>query len=196
MKFEAHIIHQTPGRVRIRVPGAKGNQKALQQIRQAILSRSGVYDVETNSVTGSILILYKAGLLDDLQELLVQPDEVQQVLALRTLAKADESGLAMSMDLFFERLSEAFKTATGQAVGLKEIFPLAIGLYAFFFVDRTIGAPVWLSMIFFSFSAYMDLHESPDDLEREIFASVESLHREIADLRSEIRMLSEKQGTA
>ena len=45
MRHQAHIAHHAKGRLRVRVPSAKGNPKALEHIRQSLLHLPGVRDV-------------------------------------------------------------------------------------------------------------------------------------------------------
>jgi hypothetical protein len=55
MKF---YIHDIPGRLRIKSPVLKNNQKAEFELRKALSTLEGIGVVETNLITGSILIHY------------------------------------------------------------------------------------------------------------------------------------------
>lgn len=55
MKF---YIHDIPGRLRVKSPLLKNNQKAEFELRKALSTLEGIGVVETNLITGSILINY------------------------------------------------------------------------------------------------------------------------------------------
>jgi hypothetical protein len=58
MGSQAHIAHHVPGRLRFRIPDAKGNPERLEQARAALEVLEGVRSVEVNSFTGSVIIEY------------------------------------------------------------------------------------------------------------------------------------------
>lgn len=188
MRQQAQLVHHIPGRVRIRLPHAKGNRALLQQIKESISPRPGVRRVDVNPTTGSILIHYDPALLDNFNRQLAEHAEREELFALNVETQKDETGTARSVHDFLKLLSDIVKDATADTIDLKEIFPFAVGGYAFFFVDRSIGAPLWLSLMFFAFSAYMDLHETEPS--PNVGESLEDLRAEIAALRSDIRALS------
>ncbi len=54
-----HYIHDVPGRIRVKSPGIKGNQRAADEVKYLVAGFSGVNSVECNLITGSILINYQ-----------------------------------------------------------------------------------------------------------------------------------------
>jgi len=64
MGSSAHIAHHIPGRLRLKVPGAKGNPAFLDQVRAALTSVEGVSEIEVNPVTGSVLVHYDPDAFD------------------------------------------------------------------------------------------------------------------------------------
>ena len=54
------IIHQVPGRIRMKIPSAKGNEAQLQSYKDVLGLIPGVEDIEVNPVTGSIILKYDA----------------------------------------------------------------------------------------------------------------------------------------
>ena len=58
----AIIAHASPGRVRLRIPGRKGNQEYFQALRIAFERCPGVRSVEARAATGSILLLHSGTL--------------------------------------------------------------------------------------------------------------------------------------
>lgn len=59
MASHAVIVHSSSGRLRIRVASHKGNAAALDSIAGKLKGCPGVTAVETNQVTGSILLLHE-----------------------------------------------------------------------------------------------------------------------------------------
>jgi len=57
-------IHETPGRLRLRLGTVKRNAGAASQLRQWLGQLDGVQDAEVNPLTGSVLIFYRADVTD------------------------------------------------------------------------------------------------------------------------------------
>ena len=53
-----HYIHHVPGRMRVRSPRIKGNTENAERLRQTLVQLIGVTGIETNPVTGSVVISY------------------------------------------------------------------------------------------------------------------------------------------
>lgn len=53
--------HHVPGRLRVRIPGLKGNTRFAGKVEESLRSCSGVEDLTINSVTGSVVIRYDSG---------------------------------------------------------------------------------------------------------------------------------------
>lgn len=189
MKNQAHIAHHVPGRIRIRLPHAQGNRVLLKQIGESIAPRPGVHRVRVNPTAGSIVIHYDPGLLDNFRQSLAEHVKDEELFMLDTCPQKGESGVARSIDRGLKEISDTVKHSTGEAIDLKELFPFAVAAAALFFVDKTLGAPLWVSLLIFSFSSYMDLHE-PEQPDGQVVDSIKSLREEIAALRGEIRELS------
>jgi hypothetical protein len=139
------------------------------------------------------LIYYDAHSLPDFNWRLAKYAADEDLFNLRKKSQDEQSLTARSIGGVLEFISGGIKSVTRETISLRELFPLAIGTYAFFFIDRATGAPLWLSMLFFSFDSYMDLHE--DEPEKASEDSIESLRDEIAALHEDIRALSARRNT-
>lgn len=53
-----HHVHHVPGRLRIRIPGLKRNSEEARVLTKALSGVSGIRSVETNLLTGSLLVHY------------------------------------------------------------------------------------------------------------------------------------------
>jgi len=54
----SHYIHHVPGRLRVKSPALKRNEREAAQTRAYLDQLHGVHSAEVNTVTGSILIHY------------------------------------------------------------------------------------------------------------------------------------------
>ncbi len=58
-----YYLHETPGRLRIKIPGLKGNARALESVRDELTDLVGVREVTANAMTGSIIVIHHRGAL-------------------------------------------------------------------------------------------------------------------------------------
>lgn len=53
-----YYLHETPGRIRIKIPGLRGNQRVLGEVQEELMSLRGVCEVIANELTGSIVVMH------------------------------------------------------------------------------------------------------------------------------------------
>ena len=53
-----HVAHQVPGRVRMKIPSAKGNPELLEEMKQTLSVIPGIEEVIINPATGSLVLHY------------------------------------------------------------------------------------------------------------------------------------------
>ena len=100
-------------------------------------------------------------------------------------------------------INRAVHNATGSFINLKEILPVAVGLYGLLFVDKGANAAQWLNWIQFAIDTYMDLHEQQPiaelsqtmqalftDLMAQHAQSLEALRSELTALRADVQSLA------
>jgi hypothetical protein len=63
MNRSASCVHALTGRLRIKIPGIKGNEMQAQAIERQFHPRFGMQEVSANPVTGSVLFIYDPHLL-------------------------------------------------------------------------------------------------------------------------------------
>src|SRR6516225_3129523 len=57
-KLKFDVAHQIPGRVRMKVPSAKGNPELLKQIADTFAVIPGIEHITVNPATGSVVMHY------------------------------------------------------------------------------------------------------------------------------------------
>jgi Heavy metal associated domain 2 len=175
MAVDAYVHHHIPGRLRIRVPAAKGEEELLRELSLAIAKAPGISEVEYNQVTGSILIQYspqKHGTLDSLDAEMAAsevPIVVKKILPDqrpshdRRPRRSRRSLAARKVDSFFTQLDNEIRTATDDEFDLKFILPLVVGVLGIFSYRRSSAAPLWLTLMIFAFHSFLNLHTPPID---------------------------------
>jgi hypothetical protein len=177
MALKTEIVHHCRGRLRLKVPAAKGNEDLLEQIRMAILPIPGVTEVKVKPRTGSVVTHYDPHLYDDFHDHLHQHcgaqieasgkpsagevDEMARQIEQEAEFLAEHSDAAKVVVDFFKALDRQVKIATGNAVDLKVLAPL--GLAAFTFVELGLEAatPIWLTLGLFSLNHFVEMHAHP-----------------------------------
>ena len=81
---QATIVHQLPGRMRVRIARAQNDREFFAQVRQVFGNMQGIRSVETNYLTGSILFQYTG-----------EPHEIEQTAAREGLFKIRREALPL-----------------------------------------------------------------------------------------------------
>ena len=181
MRHRAHIAHHTKGRLRIRVPSAKGDPAALEQIRNALSPVSGVNEVVVNEAIGTITVHYDPDRHVDFhrhlsetegshhEHLHVPPpppipgplsevDEAMEMLNKEAEFLSSHSHSAKVLFDMLRRFDVGLKKATDNNVDLKVLAPLGLAVYSFLELGFEAATPVWLTLGLFSFNHFVTLH--------------------------------------
>ncbi len=130
--LEAQIVSQTPGRVRLRVTPSHRQQQKIAPIVNDLKARLEIYRVKTNLPTGSITVLHGRELLSSqdictvLQDLGVNLLEVTK----EPRSSVSSSSSAAAVIETATDLNRRVKTATNDAIDLRFVFPLSLGVLA------------------------------------------------------------------
>jgi hypothetical protein len=181
MAHRTHAVHHVRGRIRLKVPRAKGNSQILSEVKDAISGLEGVRRVEANPGTGGLVVHYDPALHAGFHEQLAQhgtsagafelaPPELSEVdeLAKKIEAEAEflaeHSETARQIVNSFKALDQSIKRATGNAVDLKVLLPLGLAIYSFVEVGLEASTPLWVTLGIFSFNSFVQLHGSPPNV--------------------------------
>jgi cation transport ATPase len=184
-KLKVDIAHQVPGRVRMKVPSAKGNPELLQQIAQTFCVIPGIERVTVNPATGSVVMHYDVDqhhefhgrLHDHVQAGGYRPpttdiDEFTHKIEEEAEFLAQHSESARAVVDFFKKYDREIRQATDNNVDLK--IALAVGIIGFTVLEVGTAAatPVWVTLTLFALNHVIEMHAAPHADERPATAPV------------------------
>ena len=163
--LEALIVSKTPGRVRLRVAPAHRHQQKIAPIVNALKARLEIYRVRTNLPTGSITILHGRELLSSqdmrtvLQDLGVNLLEVTQ----EPRISVSSSSSAAAVIETATNLNQRVKTATNDAIDLRFVFPLSLGVLALrqlIVKGWQLELIPWYVLAWYAFDSFIKFHST------------------------------------
>lgn len=168
MALDAYVHHHLPGRLRLRVPEAKGEGDELREISAAIARAPGISDVEYNPITGSILIQYSPEQYKDLPSLESSLSAPAVPIAINDSHPVNgshhrghnrgRSVAARRVDSFFRNLDHEIRVATDNEVDLKFILPFGVAVLGLLALRYSSTTPLWLTLLIFAFNSFLGLH--------------------------------------
>jgi hypothetical protein len=171
-KLKFDLAHQVPGRVRMKIPSAKGNPELLKQIADTFGVIPGIERITVNPATGSVVMHYDVDQHHEFHGRLrnhVQPEGAQQP----PRTEIDEFANKIEQEAeFLARHSDsarvivnAFKTvdreirlATDNNVDLKIVLALGILGVAVLEVGAAAATPVWVTLSLFALNHVIEMH--------------------------------------
>ncbi len=185
MALDAYVHHHLPGRLRLRIPAAKGETDELREISSAIARAPGITQVEFNPITGSILIQYSPQHYRSLKALEAVLGGSAAPIALtdsyqthyrsgRRSRVRGRSLAARRIDAFFRQLDHEIRVATDNEVDLKFILPFGVGILGLLALRYSSTTPLWLTLLIFAFNSFLGLH-APTPTELGITAELAQL---------------------
>jgi Heavy metal associated domain 2 len=176
MKVKLQIAHQVPGRIRMKVPSAKGDSALLAEIQKTFSAIPGIEDVVVNPETGSVVLRYDRRRHADFHAGFTHrfnehhgghpahhrpPSNEIDALATKIQEEADflaeHSDAAKAVVDFCKHWDREIKTASGNLVDLKIV--LCIGLVGFtiFEVGAAAATPVWVTLTLFGLNHFIEM---------------------------------------
>jgi len=177
MAVDAYVHHHLPGRLRLRIPTAKGEEHELRELSSAIARAPGISQVEYNPVTGSILIQYSPEQYKNLRSLESSLSASAVPIAVDNSYSAHHhesrhrhhrqgrSVAARRVDSFFKQLDHEIRLATDNEVDLKFILPFGVAVLGLLALRHSSTTPLWLTLLIFAFNSFLGLHApTPSEL--------------------------------
>ena len=177
MAVAAYVQHSLPGRLRLRVPAAKGEDHELREISSAIAKTEGIDRVEYNPITGSILIQYSPDRYSNLQALESGLSALAAPIAFnnshpshdyeqRPRYQRGRSIAAKRIDAYFKEIDHEIRLATDNEIDLKFILPFGVAVLGLLALRYSSATPLWLTLLIFAFNAFLGLHAPmPEELQ-------------------------------
>ncbi len=171
-KHHATIAHHVPGRMRLKIPSAKGNEAVFEEIRQTLAVTPGIHDIEVNATTGSVTVHYSVDAHPELHTSIAQHqehfavahkppatklDDMTRIIEDEAEFLADHSHSARLVVNFCKQLDKEVKRATGNSVDLKVLVPLGLAAVTFVEIGATAATPVWVTIGLFSLNHFIEL---------------------------------------
>jgi hypothetical protein len=173
-KLKLQIAHQVPGRVRMKIPGAKGNPELLQQISETFGVIPGIEQITVNPATGSVVLHYDAERHDEFHGTFQQhyhqaqgasshpPSTEIDDLARRIEDEAEflarNSETARAVVDFVKKVDREIKLATNNTIDLKIVLAVGIIGVTVLEVGATAATPVWVTLAIFTLNHFLEMH--------------------------------------
>jgi hypothetical protein len=187
-KQRLQIAHQVPGRIRMKVQGAKDDPQLLEDIKATFQSIPGIGEVTVNPATGSIVLNYDAARADHFHHhigrhcpecapAIHRPpaneiDQLAQRIEDEAEFLAERSEGARAVVDFFKSLDRQIKVSTGNAVDLKIVLAAGVIGVTIFEVGATAATPVWVTIAIFGMNHLAEMHPARGAAQRPATAAV------------------------
>ncbi len=156
---EAFITHFISGRVRIKIPSKKGDETFFLSMKERFSNFPGVQKIETNPLTGSLLILHSFDpeLLDFKQ--IKAYTELNSLFRLEGAAPG-EKGASLNIRKQFEETCQGFnekmKGLTSGEIDLPTLaFLLLLGVGVYQIGVGNFTAPAWYVAFWYAMNIFM-----------------------------------------
>jgi hypothetical protein len=175
-----HVAHQVPGRVRMKIPSAKGNPELLEEMKQTLSAIPGIEEVIINPATGSLVLHYDTDQHDEFHGHLVhhtggqhQPPPSNEIDALASKIQqeaeflAENSHAARVVVDFFKQVDAGIKTGSNNTIDLKIVLAVGIASITILEVGANAATPVWVTLAMFGLNHLIEANRpegaDPDD---------------------------------
>jgi hypothetical protein len=175
LKGKLKIVHQVPGRIRMKIPSAKGNEEQLASYKEVLSLLPGVEDIDINPVTGSIVLKYDPGLNRNLHTRIDnhldghgrppprprpptnEIDAVAQKIEQEAEYLAEHSESARAFVDFCRTVDNEIKIATKNVIDLKMLLAIGVVGFTIFEVGAAAATPVWVTLTLFGLNHFIEM---------------------------------------
>jgi Heavy metal associated domain 2 len=142
------VVHDMPGRTRMRISAERNNEQFFAQAQETLMNCEGVSKVETNPLTGSILILHSSG-IDEIKDFAERENLFAVQTANNSAPRPLFKRLSIALNSFDTRIAEMTE---GQLNGKEALLSGLLVAAAFQIVQGNIwpagGTLVWYALTF------------------------------------------------
>jgi hypothetical protein len=158
-----------PGRIRLKSPQLRNDESLGARIAEALNEVGAITDVSANARTGSVLVRYDQGRIEDLPALIdradalgLLPDDLDPAV-LKAMVEGRPDGSAPDRDFsgevrsVFDAMNTSVRDATGGAMDLKGLVPLSlVGMGTYRLLRGAATQPLpWFNYFWFAFSIFV-----------------------------------------
>jgi hypothetical protein len=175
-----HVVHHSPGRIRVKVDGLKGSHAVAQKMHDVAETVEGVEQVKASRVTGSVVVQYDKTnpevwdriktMLDDADRVVsLAVPEVEEVEIALDIAGNETSALADRFPALgravevYNAVDAWIKAATSNAIDLKTLFPVVLAGCGVVFWDWKINPLLLIALLgvtLYSVATYRALEQA------------------------------------
>lgn len=175
-KARLQIAHQVPGRIRMKIPSAKGNPARLEEYRETLSAIPGIESIEVNPETGSVVLKYDAGRHQEFHSGFNDhvsrhhgpgqhrpPTNEIDALASKIEEEAEylaqHSHAARVFVDFCKSADQQIRATSGNTLDLKMLLALGVIGVTVFEVGATAATPVWVTLSLFGMNHFIEMQE-------------------------------------
>lgn len=152
LKWPIITKHYIPGRVRFQIPLMVGLEKPAIELQKQLKKLDGVKSVQTNSVTGSVLILFDESIIK--ADLLFTA--IIRLLGLeKDLENIPEPRIAKEISKFGKSLDHAIYAKSNGMLNLKTVVPLSLGLVGLYklIMVKSFSMPTAVTLLWWAYNS-------------------------------------------
>jgi len=174
-KPKVQIVHKTNGRIRIKIPSAKGHPEILDAYKNVFSAVYGITHIKVKPETGSIIIHYDPKHEHEFEQHFhgcCSEHEVQGIGSrpgdeINELAKkieteaeflAEHSQLVRVTVDVFKAADYRIKLATGNTVDLKVVLACGLAAATFIEIGAETATPMWVTLGLFAVNHFIDMN--------------------------------------
>lgn len=181
MQHKAQLAHTMPGRIRIKIPTARGNLALLEHTRLLFEGLPGLKKIHLKPDSGSIVLhydeaetaLFEAELAKRWEQSRPKPvhrpkrpkhlpgsefEEVASQIEAEAEMLASRSHLARMLVDGFKDFDRQIKLATNNNVDLKIVLALGLAVVTFLEIGAAAATPMWVTLVLFSLNHFLEIH--------------------------------------
>jgi hypothetical protein len=182
MKPKLQIAHHVPGRIRMKIPSAKGNPDQLAAYKETLSLIPGIEQIDVNPATGSIVLRYDPERQDDFHAGFHRHtthhhghahgptndiDALASKIGEEAEFLAEHSHAARAVVDFCKSADRQIKVATNNTLDFKMMLAIGVIGITIFEVGATAATPVWVTLTLFALHHYIEMQTDRQEEEAE-----------------------------
>jgi hypothetical protein len=172
MKYEAKLAHHVPGRLRVKIPAAIGDNGVLESLKQVFAGVGGVDSVVVKPLSGSLILQYDPKRNAEMKSRFAswqheqitlcggrpgdEVEEIAQKIQVEAEFLASHSQAARAVVDLFKNIDLDIRTSTGNAVDLKTAVVAGLAVAALIGLGIEASTPMWVTLALFVLNHFLE----------------------------------------